>query len=325
MRGKELISYLANLITIASADGSISKKEEAAIERVYNEIHAKKTDLEKAKKITKRGDYQVTPVGRYSERIRNLEDMLFVALSDSDLSDSEKNVILSFAKTIGTKQKQINTILSESITRFRTYKATIICPSCGHEIPSDWNFCAECGTSIQATTEASPTSSTSSKGKDEILEDSSKEKGIRFEKYLLHKFNSKYHRIKEWRGDKFADGIYAESTKNPDIEIELSVRDTRKIFAVESKWRRGYFKNGIQWARKEQIYNYKRYSEENNIPVFVVIGVGKNPENPEDVFVIPLDDLTEPFLTLDFLAKYSKKRDNELRISVAPKPPHNPG
>jgi hypothetical protein len=118
--------------------------------------------------------------------------------------------------------------------------------------------------------------------------------------------NSKYHRIKEWRGDKFVDGIYAESTKNPDIEIELSVRDTKKIFAVESKWRRSYFKNGIQWARKEQIYNYKRYSEENNIPVFVVIGVGNNPENPEDVFVIPLDDLTEPFLTLDFLLKYKR-------------------
>ncbi|MBW2331009.1 MAG: hypothetical protein JRF30_08800 [Deltaproteobacteria bacterium] len=113
------------------------------------------------------------------------------------------------------------------------------------------------------------------------------------------------------QGDKFVDGIYAESTKNPDIEIELSVRDTKKIFAVESKWRRSYFKNGIQWARKEQIYNYKRYSEKNNIPVFVVIGVGKNPENPEDVFVIPLDDLTELFLTLDFLLKYRRLDKNK--------------
>lgn len=70
-------------------------------------------------------------------------------------------------------------------------------------------------------------------------------------------------------------------------------------------------KNGIQWARKEQIYNYKRYSEKNNIPVFVVIGVGRNPENPEDVFVIPLDDLIEPFLTLDFLAKYKRLDKNK--------------
>lgn len=302
MRGKDLISYLANLITIATADGFIDKKEEAAIERVYKEINAKKTDLEEAKMITEKGDYQVTPVGRYSERIRNLEDMIFVALSDSDLSDSEKSVILSFAKAIGAKQEQINTILSESITRFRAYNATIICPSCGHEIPSDWKFCAECGTNISPITDSS---------KDKILDDSSKGKGTRFEKYILHKFNLKYHRVKEWRGDKFANGIYAESTKNPDIEVELSLRDIKKIFAVESKWRKSYFKNGIQWARKEQIYNYKRYSEKNNIPVFVVIGVGKNPENPEDVFVIPLDDLREPFLTLDFLAKYRRLDKNK--------------
>ncbi|MEW5947835.1 MAG: hypothetical protein AB1711_00270 [Thermodesulfobacteriota bacterium] len=127
----------------------------------------------------------------------------------------------------------------------------------------------------------------------------------------MHKFNPKYHKVKEWRGDKFANGIYAESTKYPDIEIEICLKDTKKIFAVECKWRSSYFKNGIQWARKEQICNYKRYAEEKNIPVFIVIGVGRHPEDPEDVFVIPLVDRTEPFLTLDFLAKYKMLDKNK--------------
>jgi uncharacterized tellurite resistance protein B-like protein len=309
MISKEIISYLANLIMIASADGVIDNKEEIAIDRICNEISAKRTDVEEASKVTKKADYQVTPVGRYSERIRNLEDMIFVALSDNDLSDPEKSVILSFAKAIGAKQEQINTILRESITRFRTYNATIICSGCGYEIPSDWKFCAECGTSVQATTEVSSTSSTSNE--DEIPDDSPEEKGLRFEKYILHKFNLKYCRVKEWRGDKFTDGIYAESTRYPDIEIEFSLKDTKKLFAVECKWRKNYSKNGIQWARKEQIFIYKCYSEENNIPVFVVIGAGRYPDNPKDVFVIPLDDLIEPFLTLDFLAKYKRLDKNK--------------
>lgn len=309
MKGASLISYLANLIMIARADGVIDNKEEIAIDRICNEISAKRTDVEEARKVTKKADYQVTPVGRYSERIRNLEDMIFVALSDSHLSDSEKKVILSFAKAIGAKQEQINTILSESIARFRTYKSTIICSGCGYEIPSDWKFCAECGTSVQATTEVSSTSSTSNE--DEISDDLPEEKGLRFEKYILHKFNLNFFKVKEWRGDKFTDGIYAESTKYPDIEIEFSLKDTKKLFAVECKWRKGYFQDRIQWARKEQILIYKCYSEENNIPVSVVIGVGRYPDNPEDVFVIPLDDLTEPFLTLDFLAKYRRLDKNK--------------
>ena len=309
MKETELIRYLANLRMVAMADGFISKEEKAAIRRIYKEINAKKTDLEEAKRLTEKADYEVTSVGRYSERIRNLEDMLFVALSDNDLSDPEKRVILPFAKAIGAKQEQINTILSESITRFRIYKSTIICPGCGYEIPSDWKYCGECGISIQATAKASSTSSTSNK--DEILEGSPKDNGMRFEKYILHKFNLNFCKVKEWRGDKFTDGIYAESTKYPDIEIEFSLRDTKKLFAVECKWRRRYSKNGIQCARKEQLYNYKHYSEENRMPVFVVIGVGRYPDNPEDVFVIPLDDLIEPFLTLDFLAKYRRLDKNK--------------
>jgi uncharacterized tellurite resistance protein B-like protein len=221
MTGKGRVNYLANLLATAKADGAISKEEEGAIERVFKEINANKADLKEAKRINEMGDYEVTPAGRYSERIRNLEDMIFVALSDSDLCDSEKGVIISFAKAIGARQEQIDTILSESITRFRTYRATVICPNCAHEIPSDWKFCAECGASIQAKAETPSTSPTLRRG--EVLEEPPEEKGLRFEKYVVHRFDLRYHKIKEWRGDKFTNGIYAESSKYPDIEVELNL------------------------------------------------------------------------------------------------------
>jgi rRNA maturation endonuclease Nob1 len=308
MTGKSWVNYLANLLATAKADGVISKEEEGAIERVFKEMNANKADLKEAKRLNEMGDYHVTPTGRYSERIRNLEDMIFVALSDSDLCDVEKGVIISFAKAIGARQEQIDTILSESITRFRSYRATVICPNCDHEIPSDWKFCAECGASIQAKTET-PSASPPPR-KDEVLEESPEEKGLRFEKYVVHKFDLRHHKIKEWRGDKFTNGIYAESSKYPDIEVELSLRDTSKTFAVECKWRRGYSKNGIRCARKDQIDNYKRYSEENGIPVFLVIGVGRSPENPDDVFIVPLNDIKDPFLSSDFLEKYGRLDKN---------------
>jgi uncharacterized tellurite resistance protein B-like protein len=152
MTGKEFVSYLANLIMISKADGSVSEQEQAAIARVYEEINANETDFEEAKRITEQDGYEVTAVGRYSERIRNLEDMIFVALSDSALSDPEKILIRSFAKATGAKQGQIDMILSETTARFRAYRATITCPNCGHEIPAAWRFCSECGTGIQAQT-----------------------------------------------------------------------------------------------------------------------------------------------------------------------------
>ncbi|UCG65566.1 MAG: zinc-ribbon domain-containing protein [Deltaproteobacteria bacterium] len=152
MTDKEFVSYLANLIMISKADGSISEEEQAAIAWVYEEINANETDFEEAKRITEKDGYQVTAVGRYSERIRNLEDMIFVALSDNALSDPEKILMRSFAKAIGAKQEQIDTILSEAIARFRAYRATITCSNCGYEIPAAWRFCSECGTGTQAQT-----------------------------------------------------------------------------------------------------------------------------------------------------------------------------
>ncbi len=152
MTGKELVRYLANLIMVSKADGSMGEEEQEAIAWAFEEIHARETDFEEAKTITENGDYQATPAGRYSERIRNLEDMIFVALSDSALSEPEKVLIRSFAKAIGAKKGQIDTIVSEAITRFRTYKATIICPNCRYEIPAAWRFCSECGTAIRGQT-----------------------------------------------------------------------------------------------------------------------------------------------------------------------------
>ena len=41
----------------------------------------------------------------------------------------------------------------------------------------------------------------------------SKMKGDAFEQHVVKRFAPKYFRIKEWRGDKYVDGIYAERTK----------------------------------------------------------------------------------------------------------------
>jgi uncharacterized tellurite resistance protein B-like protein len=152
MTGKELVRYLANLIMVAKADGSMREEEQEVIVWAFEEIHARETDFEEANTITENGGYQATPVGRYSERIRNLEDMIFVALSDSALSDPEKKLIRSFARAIGAKREQIDTIVSEAIARFRTYKATMTCPNCRYEIPAAWRFCSECGTAVKAQT-----------------------------------------------------------------------------------------------------------------------------------------------------------------------------
>jgi len=51
--------------------------------------------------------------------------------------------------------------------------------------------------------------------------DCNKKNGDDFEKFVVQKFDKKYFTIKEWAGDKYVNGKYAETTSQPDILFEF--------------------------------------------------------------------------------------------------------
>ncbi|MGD9031101.1 MAG: zinc-ribbon domain-containing protein [Desulfobacteraceae bacterium] len=145
MTNDEKMLHLSNVVLIAGTDHVISEAEASAIEVVCQQIGASKSDLKKALHAVSHGKYKLTPFGRFSDKVRNLEDMILVAISDGEISKSEKPEILSFAKTIKISQDQITDILSEAKLRMKSQKTTLTCTSCGKEIPPDSIFCSECG------------------------------------------------------------------------------------------------------------------------------------------------------------------------------------
>lgn len=131
--------------------------------------------------------------------------------------------------------------------------------------------------------------------------------GVDFEKYVVSLFNKDYFRIKNWTGDKIADnGNYAESNKNPDIEFYFQYDSRKYPFAVECKWRQRFVNGEITWAKNYQIDNYNYYSRHNHIPVFVCIGVGGTPKEPDRMFIVPLKEAVYTNLWETSLRKYER-------------------
>jgi hypothetical protein len=131
--------------------------------------------------------------------------------------------------------------------------------------------------------------------------------GVDFEKYIVQRFDKRFFKIKNWAGDKFVEGYYAETTVEPDILYEFSFKGKTTQFYVECKWRSNYFKNGIDFAQDNQFKRYKEISRKKNIPVFIAIGVGGKASLPENVFMVPLDRLEGPFINMGELNKYQKR------------------
>jgi Zn finger protein HypA/HybF involved in hydrogenase expression len=145
MTKEEKLLHLSNVVFIAGTDHIISEAEAKAIQIVRQQIGASEGDLKKALHSVTNGNHQLTPFGRFSAKVRNLEDMILVAISDGDISKSEKPEILSFARAIKISQDQISEILFEAKLRIKSQKSTLTCSSCEKEIPADSIFCSECG------------------------------------------------------------------------------------------------------------------------------------------------------------------------------------
>lgn len=148
------------------------------------------------------------------------------------------------------------------------------------------------------------------------LIDYNKKNGNDFEKFIVQKFDKKYFHIKEWAGDKFVKGIYADTTPQPDILLEFKFKQEITEFSVECKWRHNLYKGGVELAKKEQLNRYKNFENNKKIPVFIAIGIGGKGKSPKQLFVVPLKKIDNNFIHIKELNKYEKKVGSEFFFDI---------
>ena len=119
---------------------------------------------------------------------------------------------------------------------------------------------------------------------DEVL------KGREFEDYVVDFFdlpNSKKLTLKEWRGDKSLPGIYPEGNSAPDFVFEYN----GKPFAVECKWRNHLPKDiEKELLPPERMASFQQFSTERRMPVYLLLGIGGLPNDPDNLYFTRLDE-----------------------------------
>jgi len=144
-------NYLANLWLVARADKALSELEKTVIERVQKNIQAKRSLNSAAQKSVETGGFSLAKVGSFADQVQNLEDMISVALADSELAQAEADVIASFCGLVGIHQEQLDLITSEVSKRLKSEQSMIVCSKCNAQIQSDARFCPACGAAVEST------------------------------------------------------------------------------------------------------------------------------------------------------------------------------
>ncbi|RYG50291.1 MAG: hypothetical protein EOO01_11045 [Chitinophagaceae bacterium] len=137
---------------------------------------------------------------------------------------------------------------------------------------------------------------------------SAKEKGDAFERYVVSRFCREYFELLEWRSDKYHEGVYATSSRLPDLEYQFKTSYYNFRIAAECKWRAAFSKGRIEWAKSYQLITYRQYESERGIPVFVIIGIGGEPDGPGEVYVVPLREIRSHVLSEYELKKYYRHK-----------------
>lgn len=137
-------------------------------------------------------------------------------------------------------------------------------------------------------------------------EEEAVKKGRAFENYVVKKFDSKYFELIEWRSDKFHEGIYASSSKLPDLEYQFTLKKHTERFAVECKYRSSALNGIVEFANDKQLKRYQEYAKEKEFPVFIVLGVGGQPDKPERLFIIPAPKISSGKLSWKDLQPFEK-------------------
>jgi len=114
-------------------------------------------------------------------------------------------------------------------------------------------------------------------------------KGDLFEDHVLKMFPPEFFTIIEaTHSTDDLNGRGTESCRNPDFH--LRDKKTKTGFWVECKFRSSTFEDGsIQWCEPYQLKTYKKAGETTQEKVFVMIGIGGKPHDPEKIYLIDLN------------------------------------
>lgn len=115
-------------------------------------------------------------------------------------------------------------------------------------------------------------------------------KGREFEDHVLELLgvaNNDKLTLKEWRGDKSLPGIYPEGNSNPDLVLEYDGRP----FAIECKWRSHMPKDiSKELLPPDRVALFAKYSQKNKLPVFLLLGIGGLPSDPDLLYLVPVKE-----------------------------------
>lgn len=142
-------------------------------------------------------------------------------------------------------------------------------------------------------------------------------KGYEFEKFVVDLFPDNYYKLRFWASDKVSNKQKsASSNQSPDLLIEYTNKSWSRSFAVECKYRSNISEEGFIIDQR-QFENYKSFEIQNDVKVFVALGIGGDPTLPSQFFLFPIHVMQTNCMDISRLKLFQQfiSRDTSEKVS----------
>lgn len=133
----------------------------------------------------------------------------------------------------------------------------------------------------------------------------SKDASMVFEKFVMHLFDPLYFRAFRTRHQTILANAPGENEGYPELEFEFSHKENRVRFAIESIYISELKHRDIQIASPQQVKAYSQLDEDDH-DLYLVVGIGGTPDDPKEMYLMPVKDIRSPFITYPELQPYRK-------------------
>ncbi|MDM8556079.1 hypothetical protein QUF75_15245 [Desulfococcaceae bacterium HSG7] len=121
------------------------------------------------------------------------------------------------------------------------------------------------------------------------------ENQVRYNQFIENKFSSKYFSIKQ---------LNSHNKQFADIKIDYNIKNKSGFFYLKTQWLK---KNNDEFIT---IPNFKEYSQNNSAPLFNVIGIAGEPNNPQLLYIIPANIMYSDKIPINKIESFRKKKVN---------------
>jgi hypothetical protein len=117
-------------------------------------------------------------------------------------------------------------------------------------------------------------------------------KGILFENYVIERFPEEYFEIIEYT-PKMMDLKNRNISSKIRPDFMLREYNSGESFYIECKYRSKI--EPYDTVNPKQIEGYKSFkkNDQNNNDIFIILGVGGTPENPEKLFAVDIENIND--------------------------------